>query len=159
MCIFLSQRALCSICQNLKIHFVNPFKVSNMFLWNWFWYKLVSPSPTAYRNSLYKNSDFTISINSPFQNCNLSQWLVKQHTLEPGIRGTEVKSSGNKNRMNPSRWSLLWCHIYNPRVYDTSILRHVFARPNFLVQNSLFYTTTTLDNTTFRISVFVILKR
>jgi hypothetical protein len=36
-------------------------------------------------------------------------------------------------------------------VYTTpSILRHIFARPNFLVQNSLFYTTMTLDNTTFR---------
>ena len=30
------------------------------------------------------------------------------------------------------------------------ILRHIFAITNFLVQNSLFYTTTTLDNTTFR---------
>jgi hypothetical protein len=36
-------------------------------------------------------------------------------------------------------------------VYTTpSILQHIFARLNFLVQNSLFYTTTTLDNTTFR---------
>ena len=39
-------------------------------------------------------------------------------------------------------------------VYTTpSILRHIFARPNFEVHNSLFYTTTTLDNATFRISV------
>ena len=39
-------------------------------------------------------------------------------------------------------------------VYTTpSILRHIFARPNFLVQNPLSYTTTTLDNATFRISV------
>ena len=39
-------------------------------------------------------------------------------------------------------------------VYMTpSILRHVFARPNFLVRNSLFYTTTTLDNAAVRISV------
>ena len=36
-------------------------------------------------------------------------------------------------------------------VYMTpSILRHIFVRPNFLVQNSLFYMTTTLDNMTFR---------
>ena len=36
-------------------------------------------------------------------------------------------------------------------VYMTpSILRHIFARTNFLVQNSLFYMTTTLDNATFR---------
>ena len=34
-----------------------------------------------------------------------------------------------------------------------AILRHVFACLNFLVQDSLFYTSTTLDNTTFRISV------
>ena len=39
------------------------------------------------------------------------------------------------------------------------ILRHCFARPNFLVQNSLFYVATTLDNVTFRISVFFLLKR
>ena len=34
-----------------------------------------------------------------------------------------------------------------------SILRHIFARPNFLVQNSLFHMTTALNNVTFRISV------
>ena len=31
-----------------------------------------------------------------------------------------------------------------------SILRHIFAQPNFLAQISLFYTTTALDNATFR---------
>jgi hypothetical protein len=36
-------------------------------------------------------------------------------------------------------------------IYTTPlILRHIFARPNFLVQNSLFYMTTILYNTTFR---------
>ena len=45
-------------------------------------------------------------------------------------------------------------------VYTTpSILRHIFVRPNFLVQNSLSYTNMTLDNTTFRGLHFVILKR
>ena len=35
-----------------------------------------------------------------------------------------------------------------------SILRHIFARPNILVQNPLFYMTMTLDNMTFiRISI------
>ena len=34
-----------------------------------------------------------------------------------------------------------------------SILQDIFARPNFLVQNSLFYTTETLHNATFRISI------
>ena len=39
-------------------------------------------------------------------------------------------------------------------IYTTpSILQHIFARQDFLVQNSLFYTTTTLDNVTLRISV------
>ena len=39
-------------------------------------------------------------------------------------------------------------------VYTTpSILRHIFARPSFLVQSSLCYTTTTHDNATFRIYV------
>ena len=34
------------------------------------------------------------------------------------------------------------------------MLRHIFARPNFLVQNSPFYImTTTLDNATIRIPV------
>ena len=45
-------------------------------------------------------------------------------------------------------------------IYTTpSILRHIFARPNFLVQNFLFYTAMTLDNVTFRNPHFVILKR
>jgi hypothetical protein len=45
-------------------------------------------------------------------------------------------------------------------VYSTpSILRHIFARPKFLGQNYLFYTATTLNNTTFRNPRFVILKR
>jgi hypothetical protein len=46
-------------------------------------------------------------------------------------------------------------NLVNTTLFYTtpSILQHVFARPNFLVQNSLFYTTTTLDNVTFRISV------
>ena len=36
-------------------------------------------------------------------------------------------------------------------VYTTpSILRHIFARPNFSVQNSFFYTTTTLDDETLK---------
>ena len=34
-----------------------------------------------------------------------------------------------------------------------SILRHIFAKPNFVIQNSLYYTTMTLDNATIRISV------
>ena len=39
-------------------------------------------------------------------------------------------------------------------IYTTSvILRHIFARPKILVQNSLIYTSTTLDNETFRIFV------
>ena len=50
----------------------------------------------------------------------------------------------NKNKFSPVQSNL---------VYTTpSILRHIFARPNFLVQNS-FYTTTTLDNASFTISI------
>ena len=37
---------------------------------------------------------------------------------------------------------------------DRYTCEYIFARPNFLVQNSLFYTTITLDNATLRISVF-----
>ena len=39
-------------------------------------------------------------------------------------------------------------------IYKTpSILRDIFARPYFLVQNALLYTNTILDNVTFRISI------
>ena len=38
-------------------------------------------------------------------------------------------------------------------IYTTpTILRHIFARPNFLIQNTLFHTTMTLDNATIRTS-------
>ena len=49
-----------------------------------------------------------------------------------------------------NRW-LVWLVHSNPVNMTSSILQHIFARPNFLVQYSLFYTTTTLDNATFRI--------
>ena len=39
-------------------------------------------------------------------------------------------------------------------VYTTSsMIRHIFLRPIFVVPNSLFYTATTLNNATSRISV------
>ena len=46
----------------------------------------------------------------------------------------------------------IWFDLVNTTlVYTTPlILRHNFARPNLLVQNSIFYTTTTLDNATVR---------
>ena len=53
-----------------------------------------------------------------------------------------------------TRCELLSNFLNMTLIYTTpSMLRHIFARPNFLVQNPLFYTTATLDNVTFRISV------
>ena len=43
-------------------------------------------------------------------------------------------------------------------VYTTLLVLRLFARPNFLVQNSLFYTTPTLDNATFKIPVLSYLR-
>ena len=50
---------------------------------------------------------------------------------------------------------LIQSNLVNTTLIHTtpSILRHIFARPNFLVQISFFYMTTALDNATFRMSV------
>ena len=52
-------------------------------------------------------------------------------------------------------WPLCGWSSYKSNLLNTtpSILRYMFETSNFLAQNSLFYTTTTLDNAIFRIFV------
>ena len=67
---------------------------------------------------------------------------------------TNTPSQTNSYKCLPIAITIKSNLVSTTLVYMTpSILRHILAWPNFLVQNSLFHMTTTLNNKTFRNSI------
>ena len=88
------------------------------------------------------------------------RWLEisVNHTKGDYLRPLHTTAKENDHvivRFFDSRPNAIQSNLINSTlVYTTPlILRNIFARPNFFIQNSLFLTTTTLDNATFKISV------